>query len=143
MNKALIIGITCGIMLFFGLTALLPDVRCADGWLSYSIGKQGACSHHGGVDNNEIYRLLILGLSIFVGIKMYSYLNKRRKRYKFSSESFIYSAGIDSKEHDKWAYLVIGLFFSSFILFNKDAYPVLILGILFIIASIREFFRGS
>lgn len=28
--------------------------RCADGWMSYSIGRQGACSHHGGVVSYEI-----------------------------------------------------------------------------------------
>ncbi|WP_405986931.1 DUF3761 domain-containing protein [Streptomyces sp. NBC_00872] len=28
----------------------MPEpARCADGWLSPSIGRQGACSHHGGV----------------------------------------------------------------------------------------------
>src|SRR6266496_3768653 len=30
-----------------------PDWACADGWLSHSIGIQGACSHHGGVVNKN------------------------------------------------------------------------------------------
>ena len=31
------------------LLSLLADPMCADGWRSSSIGRQGACSHHGGV----------------------------------------------------------------------------------------------
>ena len=30
-------------------------LHCADGWTSTSIGKQGACSHHGGVVGGAIY----------------------------------------------------------------------------------------
>ena len=30
-------------------------LRCADGWTSTSIGKQGACSHHGGVVGGPVY----------------------------------------------------------------------------------------
>lgn len=26
-----------------------PTARCRDGWLSYSMSRQGTCSHHGGV----------------------------------------------------------------------------------------------
>ncbi len=33
-------------------------LHCADGWPSQSIGKQGACSHHGGVvGGNAVYEL--------------------------------------------------------------------------------------
>ena len=35
---------------------------CADGWESYSIGKMGACSHHGGVVTN----LNLIGYSILI-----------------------------------------------------------------------------
>jgi hypothetical protein len=31
-------------------------LHCADGWLSTSIGRQGACSHHGGVAGGAIYK---------------------------------------------------------------------------------------
>ena len=31
------------------LSSLLVGAECADGWNSPSIGRQGACSHHGGV----------------------------------------------------------------------------------------------
>lgn len=32
--------------------------RCADGWISPSIGRQGACSHHGGVVYDSQYAVL-------------------------------------------------------------------------------------
>lgn len=42
---------------------------CADGWLSTSIGRQGACSHHGGVETFiNIYGVisLIVGAIIII-----------------------------------------------------------------------------
>jgi hypothetical protein len=45
--------IITGIAIFFavliGVNLLLGPATCNDGWHSSSIGKQGACSHHGGV----------------------------------------------------------------------------------------------
>jgi hypothetical protein len=66
--KHQVIGWVVGVALFLLLQQLLPEVRCADGWASPSIGRQGACSHHGGVRDNGIYVILILGLSIAAGI---------------------------------------------------------------------------
>ena len=49
---------------------------CADGWKSPSIGRQGACSHHGGVvtrtvDNRTTpQKVLTYGLVIFGGISL-------------------------------------------------------------------------
>jgi hypothetical protein len=45
------LGIVVGILLFFTYRAIYPiePYRCADGWHSPSIGRPGACSHHGGV----------------------------------------------------------------------------------------------
>lgn len=40
---------------------------CADGWLSTSIGRQGACSHHGGVKTFlNIYGSTSLAISITI-----------------------------------------------------------------------------
>lgn len=44
-----IVGWVVGLALFVGLVSLIPPARCRDGWSSPSIGRQGACSHHGGV----------------------------------------------------------------------------------------------
>lgn len=70
MEKSTIFGWLSGICIFIGLSQLLPEVRCADGWASPSIGRQGACSHHGGVEGNDFYILLILGASIWAGISV-------------------------------------------------------------------------
>jgi len=40
------------VVLTFLLIWLFGDVSCQDGWGSSSIGRQGACSHHGGVKSN-------------------------------------------------------------------------------------------
>ena len=46
-----------GLAAFIGLSVLagqlLGPVKCRDGWASSSIGRQGACSHHGGVDRSR------------------------------------------------------------------------------------------
>lgn len=46
-----LIGLAVGLAVFTALTAAFPaePARCRDGWHSPSIGRQGACSHHGGV----------------------------------------------------------------------------------------------
>ncbi|MFD7334858.1 hypothetical protein ACFV98_02495 [Streptomyces violascens] len=44
------------------LAVSMPSATtCADGWLSPSIGSQGACSYHGGVVNGSPYAVLFLG----------------------------------------------------------------------------------
>src|SRR5207237_1340854 len=45
----------------------IPAVTCSDGWKSPSIGRMGACSHHGGVKNNGWFYLVIGGISWLVG----------------------------------------------------------------------------
>ena len=45
---------------------------CADGWASTSIGKQGACSHHGGVETFlNIYGTSSLAISALIIILMF------------------------------------------------------------------------
>lgn len=68
MAKQKITGWAVGVAVYLLLLQLLPEVRCADGWASPSIGKPGACSHHGGVRGNEIYAVLILGASVVCGV---------------------------------------------------------------------------
>lgn len=46
---AIILSITVGVVIAMALSPSFDGTRCADGWHSPSIGKQGACSHHGGV----------------------------------------------------------------------------------------------
>lgn len=68
------VGISIVIGIFF---ASIGTYRgCADSWKSTSIGRQGACSHHGGVQTfNNIYGwggLVVGSLIIFAFIKIYS-----------------------------------------------------------------------
>ena len=46
---------------------LMPALVCMDGWQSGSIGKQGACSHHGGVN----YMPVVLGVIISYAISFF------------------------------------------------------------------------
>ncbi len=51
------LSIIIGFVAFIGLSVLagqmLGPVKCRDGWASGSIGRQGACSWHGGVDRSR------------------------------------------------------------------------------------------
>lgn len=65
-NKNAIWVLALFIIIFsdFSINSYLGPVVCHDGWASPSIGMQGACSHHGGVDG----RGWVLILSIFIAI---------------------------------------------------------------------------
>lgn len=54
-------GIVGGFISFAVISTVEGPARCRDGWHSTSIGKQGACSHHGGVGRSSapIWSLLI------------------------------------------------------------------------------------
>ena len=56
--------------------SLVPETTCKDGWKIPSIGRQGACSHHGGVDYHGGHRLLALIGSIVVGRFTYKFFKK-------------------------------------------------------------------
>lgn len=75
-------SIIAGLMVFFALAKLtgflLGPVTCRDGWASSSIGRQGACSWHGGVDNSRGFLILIYAaVSGFVGFCVFGKLEPR------------------------------------------------------------------
>lgn len=50
------------------VSPIVPETTCRSGWASPSIGRSGACSHHGGVASNPIKSLAgyaALGLGIY------------------------------------------------------------------------------
>jgi hypothetical protein len=49
------------------LAPLMPETTCYDGWHSPSIGRMGACSHHGGVNRHNGLMLLVVGVSLGAG----------------------------------------------------------------------------
>jgi hypothetical protein len=65
LKRPMTIGVTVGTALFIFFVALQGPARCRDGWASPSIGRQGACSHHGGVSSSPL--LFELTLSALVG----------------------------------------------------------------------------
>lgn len=65
------IGVVSGLVIFLALLSLLdlfiPSPHCRDGWQSHSIGRPGACSHHGGVERNHFLSNFAFIISAFVG----------------------------------------------------------------------------
>ena len=56
---------------------------CRDGWLSSSIGRQGACSHHGGVIttlNDFGWLVLIISLIVIMGFIVYTLYKDRKNK---------------------------------------------------------------
>lgn len=53
-------------------------ISCSDGWASGSVGRSGACSHHGGV--NRLPGVLALVLSVFAAAKFHFYRINRAHR---------------------------------------------------------------
>lgn len=79
------LGILAFICVFIALifSVPVPKPHCKDGWISFSIGRQGACSHHGGVKSYGHYHLFFLAASLFVGILTHSFVDVfqgRRRR---------------------------------------------------------------
>jgi len=82
MNKAGIIGCLVGLSVFIFSVCIKPEATCRDGWKSPSIGRQGACSHHGGVDYKGDYPLIGIIVGIFLGRKVYRFFNKNEQQTK-------------------------------------------------------------
>lgn len=78
-----IAGSVVGLALLVGLLSLIPPGSCRDGWDSPSIGRQGACSHHGGVKRHGDLAFLALAASVGAGlltsVKLAAIAERRRK----------------------------------------------------------------
>jgi hypothetical protein len=48
------------LVISIGSVFVIPASTCRDGWHSPSIGRPGACSHHGGVDRTWLNFALLL-----------------------------------------------------------------------------------
>lgn len=70
---SVIVGLVCALVLSFAAGQLLGPIKCRDGWASPSIGRQGACSWHGGVDRSRSgLGVIFLVLGGVVGVLFYS-----------------------------------------------------------------------
>ncbi len=65
-------------MVIIGQRFLGPSL-CSDGWPSHSIGRQGACSHHGGVAGPKGEGLLWLA-SIISGVSIFLLVSKLSRK---------------------------------------------------------------
>jgi hypothetical protein len=75
MNWRIVFSIVVGYVVLFALGHFVGGAaRCADGWVSPSIGHRGACSHHHGVAGPSIVDLLGLVLAIAAGFLAHRYV---------------------------------------------------------------------
>lgn len=58
----IVVGFVVFFLLSFIGNQIVGPTRCSDGWASPSIGKQGACSHHGGVNRSPRSGVMILSI---------------------------------------------------------------------------------
>lgn len=61
---------------------LMPALVCMDGWQSESIGRQGACSHHGGVN----YIPVLLGVIISYAISFFVWKIAKKNEVKLKNK---------------------------------------------------------
>ncbi|WP_158743650.1 topoisomerase DNA-binding C4 zinc finger domain-containing protein [Acidisphaera sp. L21] len=68
---SILAGLLVMILSTYALSWFVPDAACNDGYLSPSIGRQGACSHHGGV-HHTLWGLLPLIAAVATGIYVFT-----------------------------------------------------------------------
>ena len=61
-------GIGSAVFSIVALGYLLGPATCRDGWASPSIGRSGACSHHGGVAGHGWVTILGIVIGICIGL---------------------------------------------------------------------------
>ena len=74
-----LIGMVVWILVFYLCRYVWPiePYRCSDGWVSSSIGIQGACSHHGGVVGGDTMPWQIKWLCPIIGLITFYKLSVR------------------------------------------------------------------
>lgn len=81
MKKAIILGLLAAFLAGHGARAIFGGSTCGDGTHSSSIGRRGACSHHGGV--NRVGPTLSGLIALFAGGYVFLFvLNRDELRKK-------------------------------------------------------------
>lgn len=110
---AIVFSIAVAVALILFLDAVHPDrpTACYDGWSSPSIGRQGACSHHGGVreggDTTPGYLLWIpfaAGFATLCGLAVWFKLFKVEARTSVDPMLTVIMAAIESKGRIRFRY---------------------------------------
>jgi len=95
-----------GLLTFFILlkvmTPLIQPTVCSDGWVSGSIGRRGACSHHGGIGTNWS----LLGVFLGSGLGAYAVSRalvevERRKRVALTEQRDAEQAVANVRQHSE------------------------------------------
>jgi len=73
-----IVSFSVFFVLYFIVGFMISDLQCIDGWSSSSIGRQGACSHHGGVVS--VSDIPIFPTSVVVSLVVFAIVSKFGKR---------------------------------------------------------------
>lgn len=79
-EKRVGLGWLTGVLMFFLIGCFGPSASCNDGSFSGSIGRRGACSHHGGVDHHPLYKLFSILGGIIVGSGLTNFLTPKSKQ---------------------------------------------------------------
>lgn len=74
---------TVGVLIISSIIMAVNGIysTCKDGWMSSSIGKQGACSWHGGIVtrlNDFGWIVIIISATIIVGAYVYFYYKGKK-----------------------------------------------------------------
>jgi hypothetical protein len=93
---------------YFG-TGPVPDVVCADGWHSSSIGIQGACSHHGGVNRVPANFAMLrntLAVLVSIGLVVAAFRSHRTSGRRATEPSLIHQIqrAIDRQQRVEFMY---------------------------------------
>jgi UDP-N-acetylmuramyl pentapeptide phosphotransferase/UDP-N-acetylglucosamine-1-phosphate transferase len=75
-----LIGFVIFLLVHWGLFSLFGPITCNDGWSSGSIGAQGACSHHEGVDTSK--GILIFLFSAFIAFIAWNFISTIQNPYQ-------------------------------------------------------------
>jgi len=71
-------GVTTYFVCIIVLAVVVRPMACGDGWVSPSIGRQGACSWHGGVSIVPLYFVFLVSLvAAFVSSRIAAGLGKK------------------------------------------------------------------
>ena len=69
-------GAAVFVLVMIGMGYVLGPATCRDGWHSASVGRRGACSHHGGVDRSggTLRLLMSIGAGVGTGFLVHHWL---------------------------------------------------------------------
>lgn len=90
-------GIVVFIILRIAVSPFLGPVRCRDGWQSFSIGTQGACSWHGGVGHADGQWMIFLAAIFAIGVSIHAFSRSKPEPNRYRHEANTYRETLTPK----------------------------------------------